>query len=59
MSGQPLKIWEDSYTKGMYEKVTVRDLKTVVDACNTVFNQQDAQIKDLQSQIDALKGANK
>lgn len=46
-----VKLWEQSYTKGNWEYVTVKDLKQFAQVCDKVNDDQNKVINENQSNI--------
>lgn len=46
-----VKLWEESYTKGNFERVTVGDLKQFAQVCDQVNDDQNKVINENQSNI--------
>lgn len=46
-----VKLWEQSYTKGNFERVTVGDLKQFAQVCDKVNDDQNKVINENQSNI--------
>ena len=55
-----VKLWEQSYTKGNWEYVPVKDDQNkVIENLNKQINQLQTQVTDLTSRVETLENANK